>query len=396
MNQREIAFEIIYKTIGDAAYTNLLTRDKLNLLDPIQRPFVTNLINGVLKEYDYLVFQFKDNLKNTTSLKNKIIIAMALYERYYLKADAYYVNNEYVKLANKHDKSFINALLRKEYEFKKGPEYINESLPEWIYKLLQSQYDSDVLSEILKNYKRVPAVFYRLNHHLASYDDFKDINIINEDIFTSNRSLIGSEEFKKGYFYIEDINSSSLVKHLHLKSTDTLLDMCSAPGSKLFNCLDIIKPNNAYSNELHAHRLELIKTKAKVLGFDGIHYLNYDGRTLKDVLDFKFDKILLDVPCSGLGTLDRKPDLKYHLTPSSLDELQVIQKGLLDCASKLLKNQGEILYSTCTLNKKENTKQVASFIREHLDFKLIEENTIINELGDCFYYALITKEERCN
>lgn len=394
MNQRKVAFEIIYKTISDKAYTNLLMREKLKELEPIQRPFVTNLVNGVLKEYDYLVYQFVEHLKNSTSLRNKIIIAMALYERYYLSSDAYYVNNEYVELANKHDKPFVNAILRKKYEFKKGPEHINESLPEWIYKLLKSQYDEESFTRILKNYKSIPTVYYRLNHNKCKYTDLKDINIINEDIFTSNKSLVNSEEFKKGYFYIEDINSSSLTKHLDLKESDTLLDVCCAPGSKLFNCLDIVKPNNAYSNELHEHRLELIRERAKLLGFDGVHYLNYDGRILSDVLDVKFDKILLDVPCSGLGTLGRKPDLKYHLSPSSLDELQVIQKGLLNNTSKLLKTNGEILYSTCTLNKKENGKQVTAFLKEHEEFSLKEEDTIINDLGDCFYYAVLKKEDK--
>ena len=261
MNQRKVAFEIIYKTISDKAYTNLLMREKLKELEPIQRPFVTNLVNGVLKEYDYLVYQFVEHLKNSTSLRNKIIIAMALYERYYLPSDAYYVNNEYVELANKHDKPFVNAILRKEYEFKKGPEHINESLPEWIYKLLKSQYEEDKFECILKNYKRIPTVYNRLNHNKCKYSDLKDINIVNEDIFTSNKSLVNSEEFKKGYFYIEDINSSSLVKHLDLKKDDVLLDVCCAPGSKLFNCLDIVKTANAYSNELHEHRLELIKEK---------------------------------------------------------------------------------------------------------------------------------------
>lgn len=394
MNQRKVAFEIIYKTISDKAYTNLLMREKLKELEPIQRPFVTNLVNGVLKEYDYLVYQFREHLKNSTSLRNKIIIAMALYERYYLSSDAYFVNNEYVELANKHDKSFVNAILRKEYVFKKGPEHINESLPEWIYKLLKSQYEENDFLRILKNYKRIPTVYYRLNHNKCKYADLKDINIINEDIFTSNKSLVNSEEFKKGYFYIEDINSSSLVKHLDLKEDDVLLDVCCAPGSKLFNCLDIVKPNNAYSNELHEHRLELIRERAKLLGFDGVHYLNYDGRILSDVLDVKFDKILLDVPCSGLGTLGRKPDLKYHLSPSSLDELQVIQKGLLNNTSKLLKTNGEMLYSTCTLNKKENGKQVLAFLKEHEEFSLKEEDTIINDLGDCFYYAVLKKEDK--
>ena len=390
MSQRSIALDIICKSIGDNSYTNLLMRKKLMELEPIQRPFVSNLVSGVLKEYDYLLFQVKDYLKTNTSLKNKVIIAMALYERHYLNKEAY-INNEYVDLANKYDKAFINAILRKEYEFKKGEEYINNSLPKWIYNLLAKQYSEEELDKILKNYKRVPIVYYRINHHKATFADFKDIEIINDDTFTSKKSLLNCDEFKKGMFYIEDINSSSLIKNLDLKEDDVLLDVCSAPGSKLFNCLDIVKPSNAYSNELHEHRLKLIEDRAKLLGFEGVHYLNLDGRILSDVLDVKFDKILLDVPCSGLGTIGRKPDLKYHLKPESLDDLQTIQKDLLETCCKLLKIGGQILYSTCTLNKKENDKQVSNFLNQHQDFKLIKEETIINDYGDCFYYAVIEK-----
>lgn len=390
MSQRSLALDIICKSIGSDSYTNLLMRKKLMELEPVQRPFVSNLVSGVLKEYDYLLFQVSDYLKTNTSLKNKVIIAMALYERYFLDKEAY-INNEYVDLANKYDKPFINAILRKEYEFKNGEEYINNSLPKWIYNLLAKQYNDEELNKILKNFKRVPVVYYRINHHKATFDDFKDIEIINDDIFTSKQNLLNSNEFKQGLFYIEDINSSSLVKNLDLKKDDVLLDVCSAPGSKLFNCLDVVKPSNAYSNELHEHRLKLIEDRAKLLGYEGVHYLNLDGRILSDVLDVKFDKILLDVPCSGLGTIGRKPDLKYHLKPESLDELQTIQRELLKSCSMLLKEGGQILYSTCTLNKKENGKQVSSFLSEHEDFKLIKEETIINDYGDCFYYAVITK-----
>ncbi len=393
MSQRSIALEIICKSIGDNSYTNLLMRKKLLELEPVQRPFVSNLVSGVLKEYDYLLFQVQDYLKSSTSLKNKVIIAMALYERYYLNKEAYAVNNEYVSLANKFDKPFVNAVLRKEYIFKKGEEYINNSLPKWLYNLLSKQYNEDDFKKILKNFKRIPVVYYRINHLKAKFEDFKDIEILNEDIFISKNNLLNSNEFKKGMFYVEDINSSSLIKNLDLKKEDKLLDVCSAPGSKLFNCLDVVKPSNAYSNELHKHRLKLIQDRASLLGFDGVHYSNLDGRILNDILDVKFDKILLDVPCSGIGTIGRKPDLKYHLKPESLDELQRIQEELLFNTSKLLKDGGQILYSTCTLNTKENSKQVAKFLKDNLNFRLEKEDTIINDIGDCFYYAIIVRED---
>ncbi|MDO4500177.1 MAG: transcription antitermination factor NusB [Erysipelotrichaceae bacterium] len=393
MNQREIALEIIYKTIGDSSYTNLLMRNKLKELEPVQRPFVSNLVGGVLKNYDYLIYQVSDSINNKTSLRNKVILAMAIYEKFYLNKEDYIVLNEYVNLAkNKFDKSFINAVLHNLKKLKEADEeYINESLPKWIYNLLKKQYSEEDFKNILKNYKRVPTLFYRLNHNKAKFEDFENIEVINKNIFTSKKNLLNSEAMANGLFYVQDINSASLIDNLDLKEDDVLLDMCSAPGSKLFNCLDIVKPENSYSNELHEKRLNLIKNKAELLGFEGIHYLNYDGIELQNVLDLKFDKIILDVPCSGLGTLSRKPDLKYHIRPESLDELQLIQKDLLISAKNLIKDGGIILYSTCTLNKKENGKQIEKFLMENERFTLLKEETIINEDGDCFYYAKLGK-----
>ncbi len=393
MTQRELALEIIYKTISDKSYTNLLMRTKLKEISEIQRPFVTNLVNGVLRNYDYLLFQVSDFIKDKTSLKNKIILSMAIYERFYLKKEEYIVNNEYVNLAkNDFDKAFINAVLHKNISLKDSKDaYINNSLPKWLYSLLAKQYDETSLNKILANYKRVPIVCYRVNHH-KKFTLKEEVTWLNEDIFVCDHSLINTDNFKNGEFYIQDYNSASLFRHLDLKEKDSLLDVCSAPGGKLFNCLDIVKPTNAYANELHENRLYLISNKAKLLGFDGINYLNLDGRVLNKSLKRKFDKVMLDVPCSGLGTLARKPDLKYHIEPSSLDELETIQQELLESCKDLVEDKGIILYSTCTLNKKENGKQVSNFLSKNANFKLLEEETIINDLGDCFYYAKLLKE----
>ena len=391
MTERQLALEIIYKTISDNSYTNLLMRHKLNEIEPSKRPFVTNLVIGVLKKYDYLLFLLKDYIKSNTSTKNKVILTMALYEKIYLNK-ASYIFNEYVNLGkNDYDKAFINAVLHNDIKvIKSDNEYINESLPKWLYSLLSKQYNEEELTKILDNYQRIPTIYYRINHHKKL--SVKDIDFVNKNIFTSENNLLNSEEFKEGQFYIQDINSASLYENLDLKDDDYLLDVCSAPGGKLFNCLDIVKPSKAYANELHANRLELIKKKASVLGFEGIHYINYDGRDLNKHFKKKFNKIILDVPCSGLGTIGRKPDLKYHIKPENLDELQTIQSELLDNIKDLLEDKGILLYSTCTLNKKENSKQIEKFLANNTNFKLLKEDTIINEFGDCFYFAKLTKE----
>ena len=395
MNQRQLALQILYKTIKDESYSNLLMRKELQQLLPIQRAFVTNLVNGVLRKYEYLEYQIKNEVSKGTSFKLQLILMMALYERFFLNEKDYVVNNEYVELCtNKYDKSFVNAILRKLTKpINTDIAYVKYCLPEWLYNLLSSQYDEESLLKILNVYQIIPNVYYRLNKSKCSYLDLinMDIDILNDDIFTCNENLIHTSLYKNGFFYIQDFNSSRLYENLDLRKDNTLLDVCSAPGSKLFNCLDILDPKNCYANDIHEHRVQLIKKMADKLGYQGINYLNYDGQLLKDKLDMKFDRIMLDAPCSGLGVIGRKPDLKFHIKPNDLDSLQNLQFNLLMSVKDMLKVDGILLYSTCTLNKKENERQIRKFLSNALDYILLKEETIINDLGDCFYYAKLTR-----
>ena len=397
MNQRELAYQILKESIVDKKYTNLLLRQKLNILPNIQRPFVINLVNGVLRNYDYLNYQYEDLLKDKIKTKNRIVLCMALYEKFFMNEKDYVVNNEYVSLVNDFDKGFINAILHNVKEFKEINEIddksisIKYSLPLWLIKLLKSQYEDEYLN-IISSFKNEAIVYYHLNKGIT-YDNLKhlDINIINDHIFTSNNYLVDTKEYEKGYFYIQDINSSKIVDYLDLKEGLTLLDGCAGPGGKLFNALEYLNEKDVYANELYEHRLDLIKRNAKRLGFNNINYLNEDARKLNEILDIKFDRILLDVPCSGLGVLKRRPDLRFHMEANNLDELQVLQKEILLSCSKLLKKDGILVYSTCTLNKKENHKQIENFLKDNVDFNLLEENTLLDYSGDYFYVAKIKK-----
>ena len=395
MKQREVALNILNKTIADESYSNLLMRKELNRLEPVKRAFVTNLVNGVLRKYEFLLYQFAEDINSRTSLRVRLILCMALFERFVLKQEDYVVNNEYVALGrNKYEKAFINVLLHKHKELKMADDpYINACLPKWIYDLLSRQYSEEDLKKILNIYQRIPDIYYRINKSKCKPDDLRslDIRMINQDSFRSTNNLLKTLEYQSGYFYVQDINSASLYKHLDLQKDDKLLDVCCAPGSKLFNCLDILKPENCYANDLHEHRVQLIKNMAEKLGFEGINYLNLDGRTIKDKINLRFNKIMLDAPCSGLGVIGRKPDLKFHIKPTDLDELEKLQLELLNSMDEILMGGGILLYSTCTLNKKENEKMIRKFLSENDDFVLLEDDTIINELGDSFYYAKMKK-----
>ena len=392
--QRLIALNILRKTISDESFTSLLMRKELEKLEKVQRPFVTNIVQGVLKNYELL--EYNVNLyARKTSLTNKLILMMALYERYFLKEKEYAVNNSYVELSKtKYDKSFINATLRNIRELKYSDnEWINVSLPEWLYKLIKKQYPDDYRT-VIENYHSVHKTYYRLNPNKTDFDYLKDkydIEIMENNVFISKQNLINTDDFNNGFFYIQDINAAKLTSVLKLKEDYTLLDVCSAPGSKLFNTLEILKDSNTFSNDLNSTRLELIKKKALILGYKNINFLNCDGRYLNSKLNMKFDVIMMDVPCSGLGVIGRKPDIKFHIKPENLDELQNIGYEILNNCSKLLKEDGQILYSTCTINRKENEKQIEKFIKNNPEFKIIEEKTIIESYGDLFYYCLLSR-----
>lgn len=392
--QRLIALNILRKTISDESFTSLLMRKELEKLEKVQRPFVTNIVQGVLKNYELLEYNVNLYVRKT-SLTNKLILMMALYERYFLKEKEYAVNNSYVELSKtKYDKSFINATLRNIRELKYSDnEWINVSLPEWLYKLIKKQYPDDYRT-IIENYHSVHKTYYRLNPNKTDFDYLKDkydIEIMENNVFISKQNLINTDDFNNGFFYIQDINAAKLTSVLKLKEDYTLLDVCSAPGSKLFNTLELLKDSNTFSNDLNSTRLELIKKKALILGYKNINFLNCDGRYLNSKLNMKFDVIMMDVPCSGLGVIGRKPDIKFHIKPENLDELQNIGYEILNNCSKLLKEDGQILYSTCTINRKENEKQIEKFIKNNPEFNIIEEKTIIESYGDLFYYCLLSR-----
>lgn len=394
MNARKEAFNILKQTIKESGYSNLLLRNRLKNYSDVDKSFITNLVYGCLDNYETLKFQLNGYF-DKTNFDNELLFIMSLYERFYLNKDMYITVNEYVNLSdNEYDKSFINAVLHKIDSFKEPNEdYIKHNLPKWIYNLLFKQYSQEELNNILTAYRQNKNIYYHINKNKCSFDDLNkfNINIINDYFFTSKDNLLSSKEFEDGYFYVQDINSSKMVMELDLNKDDIFLDACSAPGSKLFNALDYIDPLNAYSNDISEKRVNLIFNKANILGFKGIHFSSYDARELSNHFDFKFNKILLDVPCSGLGVISRRPDIKFHIKDTSLDELELIQKDILNDASKLLCKGGLLCYSTCTLNKKENSKQVHNFIDKNESFILIKEETIINNIGDMFYYAIIKR-----
>ncbi|MGN0521282.1 MAG: SAM-dependent methyltransferase, partial [Eubacterium sp.] len=213
-------------------------------------------------------------------------------------------------------------------------------------------------------------------------------------MITSPFNLNKSKSFNNGLFHIEDLSSYKCACALGACSGETVIDVCSAPGGKAFTIAGMMKnQGQIYAFDLYEHRLKLIDASAKRLGINIIKTAVNDAAVYNPDIK-KADKVLCDVPCSGFGIIRRKPEIRYKEL-DSVKDLPQIQLSILTASSRYLKDNGTLIYSTCTLNKKENEKVVSAFLGNNDDFALTEEKTFFPTAcgGDGFYYAVIKKRK---
>lgn len=402
MNERKLAYDILKESYLENAYVNLVLKQKLKQIEQQKRAFVVELVNGVIRNDIYLKFQFEELLNPDTKQSVTIILMMAYYEKLFMNSVDYAIVNEYVSITNKKHKALVNAILRNNLNRHKDIVLDDDkdfstfySLPLWIFKMIKSQYSQEFLMEYLNDYQNnIPKVFYHLNPLKANKDDLNKygVEFLDDLIFIAKENLINTKEFEDGYFYIQDLGAKQITDFLDLTDKKMILDVCAAPGSKSFNILEKLKDNQKlYINDINESRLELIKQMAKKLSHNNLNIINIDAQKI-DELNLKFDCILADVPCSGLGVLKRKVDLKNKIKPENIDEIILIQEKILDGCYRSLASNSLLLYSTCTINTKENNKQIQKFLKKYPDMKLLEEKLIFNNIGsDIFYIAKMIK-----
>ena len=198
-------------------------------------------------------------------------------------------------------------------------------------------------------------------------------------LFYKRGNLAYTSYYKEGKVTIQDESSQLVARLLDPQKTDYVLDMCSAPGSKTTHLAALMENQGKIeAYDLYKHKVKLIEHNLKRLGVKNVHVQAGDStKLIEHYPPETFDLILLDAPCSGFGVLKRKPEIKYH-DSSVMDGLIPLQALLLENAYNLLKNDGTMVYSTCTINKKENGMMIEHFIQKHPDMKVIEQRTILN------------------
>lgn len=402
MNERNTVWTILKRVFEEHGYASLIMRNMKDI--PVdKRGFITECVYGTIRNYSLLEYQWRryaSHVKTSTAL----LLDMACYEIFFMNSPSYAVVNETVSLAKKQEKGFVNALMHK--VLKNGLQEsddpsIQYSHPAWMIRMWNAQYGNEKTLEILKNDQIRPDVMGRVNTLVSNKEEIekKDgIHFINDLSFTSEKPLQHTSLFQNGSILIQNPGSIEIVNTLQVQPGMNVLDVCAAPGTKTqLMAMYMHNEGDITACDLYEQRVRLIDELMERTHVSIVHTKVQDAMKKHAFERESFDRILCDVPCSGLGDLSHKPEIRWHLKPENIDELVKTQKEILENASEYLKVNGILVYSTCTLNTKENEKQTASFLKKHPEYELLNEKTIFPHDGmyDGFYMASLRKNQSC-
>ena len=423
---REIALKTIYKINQEQAYSNLALDEELKQ----NRKILNEKDIGLISEITYGVTTWKLTLDTIIKKHSKIklkkispwiinILKMGIYQIIFLdKIPKSAAVNESVNLAKRYghtsSSNFVNAILRKvekqDYEelfqIKNDVERISKttSMPEWIVKKLIEDNGLEKAKEICESSNLHPKVTIRINKLKNTKQELenklKEKNIEFQEteyedflILERVKNLENMDLFKEGKFTIQDISAGLTAKILEPKEGEKVLDACSAPGGKTTYMAELMNnKGNIEAWDIHEHRTKLVIKNAERLGIRIINTNIKDATQYYEELNDKFDKILLDVPCLGIGVIKRKPDIKWQRKEEDIEEITKIQEKILENCSKYLKSGGDLVYSTCSILKDENENVINKFIKNNSQFvKKYEKTIFLSEKQDGFFICKLHK-----
>ncbi len=421
MTAREAVLKALYSMDKSGAYTNAALKEALSHRDfsAADRGLVTEFIYGIVSNrlaIDYIISQFSNLKIKKMSLWVLNILRMGIYQIYYMdKIPQSAACNEAVVLAKKYShgagSGFVNGVLRAAARGKDGFEFpvtndavrdlsLEFSYPEWMTKRLVDEYGKERCKELFAETRRPHSPAIRVNtlscraKELCKILEAENVScshvesLENALIVSGKLNIENSEAYRKGLYSLQNISSQKAVEVLDPKENEFVIDMCAAPGGK--SCAIAEKMNNkgkVVAFDIHKHKLELIKKSANRLGIDIIEVIEADSSALKEEFFEKADRVLADVPCSGLGVIHKKPDIKWAKTEAEIEEICEIQKKILETAAMYVKPGGVLLYSTCTILPEENRLRIDEFLKSHTEFeKVYEEQILTSTLGESGFY----------
>lgn len=438
----EIALQTLIDVEKNGKYMNLAFKNnpKLDALDKRDRAYVMRILYGVVEKSITLEWLLKKVLKEKRVKPWLLaILKIGVYQIYYMRIEDEEAIQGACELCGKYVapelKDFVSAVLTKLSE-RKGeysPEYfkfattqerlsVTHSFPEWIIEMWLKDYGVEIANQLLKgsDKRKINLRVCRQAQAEAVTAELEQQGILcqqgvlpNTIALTDTVDVERLECYRQGLVTVQGIGSMLTVHVMQVERDSSVLDACAAPGGKSFYICEKTT-NSVKSWDIHEHRVELIRKGANRLKLENIEPECRDSSVYDAQFDEKFDRILLDVPCSGLGMVNSKPDIKNRIQPEEIQELAEIQARLLDTCSRYLKPGGLLTYSTCTVSRKENEDNVRRFLEKHPNFEAVEIDHIIPDIlnysvnentvmllpsqynADAFFMAVMRKKESNN
>lgn len=440
-NARDIVLSILLDIEANNTFSNIAIAKALKKHQfeaKKDRAFITRLAQGITEtkiKLDYMI----DGFSKTPSAKCKPLIRsllrMGVYQIMYMDAvpDSA-VCNEAVKLAKKHNfgslGGFVNGVLRAVARNKDNivmpdrenmAEYlsVNYSMPEWLCKKIMEDYGEKGEKIIAASFderktalrvntlkitrEKLKEYIKEENIRRNKKDDNFVISIAMEDgIYDENAILVSGYDFirsmpgyRQGLFFIQDESSMCAIKAAGIKPYQTVVDVCAAPGGKTLNAACYMEgKGKIYARDISGEKLNLIEENVKRLGIEDIISIEkWDAKTVDEKLVGKADVVIADLPCSGLGIMGRKNDIKYRIKQEQFGELVGLQRDILSSVKQYVKKGGVLLYSTCTINPQENKENTRWLLKSDSEFKLRAERQMLQGVDQCdgFYYAVLQR-----
>lgn len=406
---RQVAFETLYKIFYKDAYSNIAVDVALRTQDGA-KPFTTALVYGTVERrltLDYIIEKFCERPKP----KVLTILRMGVYQLYFMdKVPESAAINESVNLAKENGLGFysklVNAVLHKVNDNRIDIEALeNESVkysvPEPLINMWKKAYGNSTVEKFLPTLNVKAPTFLIPNTVFVDSEELQyelmcegvESEIVDEVVAVSEGlNVASSKAHKNGLYHVENISCYEAVKALDVQQGHTVLDMCSAPGGKAFTVAGLTQNRcKIIALDNNENRLKLVEDGVKRMGFTCIECRVNDATVFNGILPMA-DRVICDVPCSGFGIIRQKPEIRYK-NLDSIKTLPEIQLKILENSAKYLKKTGKLLYSTCTLNRRENEKVAEKFARENEGFKILEMKTIFpsNTGHDGFFWAVIER-----
>lgn len=398
---RSVALQTLIKVLNNNSYSNIVLNNALEKsnLSHTDKALATKIVYGTIQYKIYLEYQLKPLIK--TRLKDKFIkplLLMSAYQYFFLeKVPTNAIFDEANKLAKSFGKKnsgsyrLVNGILRsldrrgeilpqKQDEIKYLS--VKYSYPEWLVKYLIEQFGSKTGPEILKAGNKALPVSIRItaNGQLQEVEqaltkekfEYRLTPLTDHNLFVHPGQVAQTDLFKEGKITIQDSAASLAVDAFDFNGDEKVLDACAAPGGKTVQIAEHLITGTVTALDIHENKLSLIKTAAKRLKVsEKVKTKACDARLAKNYFSQKqFDKILVDAPCSGLGLIRRKPEIRYEKSLADIEHLSKIQLDILNSVAPLLVENGELVYSTCTITKQEDEDVVENFLQMHPDFEL--------------------------